>query len=98
MLPTSQPTSLNERNNVSCRTERRRFHLPRFFRPPDHVNVIESPAKQRNRYRGEKMIKTVHEDDLEAWYRLTELEPGRHISIADFELEDEDLLVEVFSK
>jgi len=44
------------------------------------------------------MITTVHEDDLEAWYCLAELEPGQDISIADFELEDEDLLVEVFSE
>ena len=43
------------------------------------------------------MIKTVHEDDLEAWYRLTELELGWDISITDFDLEDEDLL-EVFSE
>jgi hypothetical protein len=44
------------------------------------------------------MIQTVHEDDLEAWYRLTELEPSLNPSLIDFELEDEDLLLEVFSE
>ena len=37
------------------------------------------------------MFNTVQEDDLEAWYRLTEAEPVEGITIRDFEWEDEDL-------
>jgi hypothetical protein len=42
---------------------------------------------------GQKMIDTVEEDDLAAWYRITQ--PVEDISIRDFELEDEDVLLEV---
>jgi len=38
------------------------------------------------------MINTVHEDDLAAWYRIQE--PVLEISIRDFELEDDDPLLE----
>ncbi len=34
------------------------------------------------------MIQTVHEDDLISWYRISE--PVRHVSIRDFELEEDD--------
>ena len=38
------------------------------------------------------MINTVHEDDLAAWYRIPQ--PVGEISISDFELEDDDFVVE----
>ena len=37
------------------------------------------------------MITTVQEDDLAAWYRIPEA--VQSISIEDFELEDDDLLL-----
>jgi hypothetical protein len=42
--------------------------------------------------REDKMITTVHEDDLIAWYAI--LEPVEAISISDFELEDDDDLLQ----
>ena len=38
------------------------------------------------------MINTVHEDDLAAWHRIPE--PVGEISISDFELEDDDVVLE----
>jgi hypothetical protein len=38
------------------------------------------------------MINPVHEDDLAAWYQIPE--PVGEISISDFELEDDDVLLE----
>lgn len=60
----------------------------------DHARRRSFLLKNACQVESAKMVTTVHEDDLAAWYRTPE--PGGNISIRDFELDDDELFPESF--
>ena len=61
----------------------------RELRPVSSIDlVIKNYPQMRISVWRYKMITTVHEDDLAAWYRISA--PVGDISIHDFEVEDDD--------